>query len=130
MEKAIFEVPQSRGQQQKIENKNSEPFDPEKELNRPSFRIVNAAKQELGKLFGFGLRSIDEVNDDELLNEINRHFFLNRGVMENKSGQWKTALSDINRDAAKIEKGLAENYAKEIFDFITTESKIKNRFNN
>jgi len=98
------------------------------ELSGPSLRIFNATKQELGKLFGFGLRDID--NDLELMTEINRHFLENDGRMGNKVLEWKSALSDINKDAEEVEKLMAKNFAKDIYEFITTESKIKNRFNN
>lgn len=98
------------------------------ELSGPSLRIFNATKKELGMLFGFGLKDID--SDLELMAEINRHFLGNEGRMGNKVLEWKSALSDINKDAEEVEKLMAKNFAKDIYEFITTESKIKNRFNN
>lgn len=132
MKNIEFEIPQNPNNKeiQKSENKSYESFNPEGELSGPSLRIFNATKKELGKLFEFGLKSIDENDDNELLSEINRHFFANRGMMENKIREWNAALSDVNRAAEKVEGEVAQNFARTIYGFITTESKIKDRFNN
>jgi hypothetical protein len=98
------------------------------EFDGPNLRIINFAKKELSMLFGFGLRSID--TDAELMAEINRHFFENEGVMNNKIVEWKNALSDVNKDAAQVEDILAKNLAKQIYDFVVLESKIRDRYNN
>lgn len=131
MESIKFEIPKDQNpKKQESENRNNIPFNPEVELNRPSLSIFNVTKAELGKLFGYGLRTIEQGGDAELMSEINRHFFTNRGKMEEMKRQWQMALSDVNKDAEKVEKQLAENFAQYIFDFITTESKIKDKFNN
>lgn len=98
------------------------------ELTGPNLRIFNLTKKDLGILFGFGLRSVE--SDPELMEEINRHFLENDGVMGNKIREWETALSDVNRDAEMVEGALARNFANTIYSFITNESKIKNRYNN
>lgn len=113
-----------------VNKRNINPAENEKkiELSGPSLRIFNATKKELGSLFGFGLRNIDE--DAELMVEINRHFLENEGVMRNKVREWEAALMDVNKNAARTESDSAKNFANRIFEFITKESKIKDRFNN
>lgn len=98
------------------------------ELTGPNLRIFNLTKKDLGMLFGFGLRSVE--SDPELMEEINRHFLENDGVMGNKIREWETALSDVNRDAEMVEGALARNFANTIYSFITNESKIRNKYNN
>ncbi len=130
MENLDFNKTQSGGfnPAEKYTNKDTKPFDPETELSGPSLRVLNATKMELGKLFGFGLKDI--ADDTDLMAEINRHFFSNRGMMENKTREWKVALGDVNKDATKVEEQMAKNFAQSVFDFITIESKLKDRYNN
>jgi len=112
----------------KPENNVSENNEKEINLSGPEQRVINNTKKELGMLFGFGLRDIEE--DTELMEEINRQFLENNSYLGNKLREWNVALSDVNKDAQEVENLLAKNFAENIFSFITKESKIKSRFNN
>ncbi|MFA6183586.1 MAG: hypothetical protein WC682_00615 [Parcubacteria group bacterium] len=98
------------------------------ELSGPNKRIIELSKKELGKILGFGLKSIEE--DAELMEVAGKNFLENEGVLANKIMEWDKALSDINKDATIVESMLAKNFADSIANFIKEESKLKNRFNN
>lgn len=100
------------------------------EKMKPQYqRITDQAKEKLVGKLKFGIRPFDDL-DQDVIDDLNRHFLDNAGYMSTQVAIWENALMDINKDAADQEDTLAKNFATAMYAYLTKESKLRNRFNN